>query len=271
MRSSIRATRKACSPHPLPPGYTPAPGYAQHGVNAIIGGTISQASEAVDFNIVDAVRDNLTRVSADLFAFNVARGWDVGLGTLNQIRMDLAASNSRYVQEAVGFAGGNLTPYTSWEDFQQRNGLSDAVIAQFKQAYPDLVLTGGDIGKFQQINPDINLVNGANGAKIVKGIDRVDFWVGGLAEKHINGGIVGQTFWVVLHEQFERLQDADRFYYISRFDDFDLYENFIDGQEFADIVARNTGMTDLPEHLFEVSDDDTTGDDDEDDDDTTDG
>ena len=95
---------------PLPPGYTPAPGYAQHGVNAIIGGTISQASEAVDFNIVDAVRDNLTRVSADLFAFNVARGWDVGLGTLNQIRMDLAASNSRYVQEAVGFAGGNLTP-----------------------------------------------------------------------------------------------------------------------------------------------------------------
>jgi Ca2+-binding RTX toxin-like protein len=256
---------------PLPPGYVPQPGYAQYGVNAIIGGNIAQPSEAVDFNIVDAVRNDLVRISADLFAFNVARGWDVGLGTLNQIRMDLAASTDPYVSEAVGFAGGNLSAYTSWEDFQARNGLSNAVIAQFKQAYPDLVLAAEDIAAFQAINPDIQLVNG----NTVKGIDRVDFWVGGLAEKHINDGIVGQTFWVVLSEQFERLQDADRFYYISRFDDFDFYENFIDGQEFADIVARNTGMTDLPEHMFrtdEIDDDDGEdtgigGNDDEDDDD----
>lgn len=253
--------------------YTPKPGYAQHGVNAIVGGTISQPAEDVDFNIVDAVRNDLVRISADLFAFNVARGWDVGLGTLNQVRSDLSSSVDRYVAEAVGFAGGNLTPYTSWEDFQQRNGLSDAVIAQFKQAYPDLVLAAADIAAFQQINPDIEVAIQPNGTGVVKGIDRVDLWVGGLAEQHINGGIVGETFWVVLHEQFERLQDADRFYYISRFDNFDFYENFIDGQEFADIVARNTGMTDLPEHMFRTdpidTDDNNTGSNDGDDDDDT--
>ncbi len=77
---------------PLPPGYVPQPGYEQLGVNAILGGTITQAAEEVDFNIVDAVRNDLVRINADLFAFNVARGWDVGLGTLNQVRMDLAAS-----------------------------------------------------------------------------------------------------------------------------------------------------------------------------------
>ncbi|MBB4004415.1 peroxidase family protein [Aurantimonas endophytica] len=261
---------------PLPPGYVPQPGYAQHGVNAIIGGNISQPSEAVDFNIVDAVRNDLVRISADLFAFNVARGWDVGLGTLNQIRMDLAASTDPYVSQAVGFVGGNLSAYTSWGDFQARNGLSDAVIAQFMEAYPDLVLAAADIAAFQAINPDIAIAMQSDGTGIVKGIDRVDFWVGGLAEAHVNGGIVGETFWVVLSEQFERLQDADRFYYISRFDEFDFYENFIDGQEFADIVARNTGMDDLPEHMFRTDDldDDNTDDDDDtvddDDDDTVD-
>lgn len=260
--------------------YTPQPGYAQHGVNAIVGGIVTQPAENVDFNIVDAVRNDLVRISADLFAFNVARGWDVGLGTLNQVRKDLAASSNHYVSEAVGFAGGDLSAYASWQDFQQRNGLSNAVLDQFKEAYPDLVLAAADIAAFHNVNPDIDVAMQSDGSGIVKGIDRVDLWVGGLAEQHINGGVVGQTFWVVLHEQFERLQDGDRFYYISRFDDFDFYENFIDGQEFADIVARNTGLTDLPEHMFETNeledededdndDDNASNDDDEDEDDDT--
>jgi Ca2+-binding RTX toxin-like protein len=205
------------------------------------------------------VRNDLVRINADLFAFNVARGRDVGLGTLNQVRMDLAASSDPYIREAVGFAG-SLTPYASWEDFQQRNGLSDTVIAQFQQAYPDLVLASAeDIAAFTAANPDIVLLEGANGTKIVKGIDRVDLWVGGLAEAHVNGGMVGQTFWVVLHEQFDRLQEADRFYYLDRFDNFDFYETFVDGQEFSDIVARNTGLANLAEHIFAVSDEDDAG------------
>lgn len=258
-------------PNPLPPGYVPQPGYAQYGVGAILQGVAGQPAEDVDFNIVDAVRNDLVRIQADLFSFNLARGRDVGLGTLNQIRNDLATSTNSYVREAVGFAG-NMSAYQSWEDFQQRNGLSNAVIAQFKQAYPDLVLdTPAKLAAFVAANPDIQLVNG----NTVKGIDRVDFWLGGLAEQHVNGGIVGQTFWVVLHEQFDRLQEADRFYYKDRLEAFDFYDAFIDGQEFSDIVARNTGLTDLAEHIFEVDDEDDAGnggedddEDDEDDDDT---
>ncbi|MCS3743702.1 peroxidase family protein, partial [Rhizobium sp. BK661] len=252
---------------PLPPGYVPQPGYGQLGVNSILGGIVTQSAEEVDFNIVDAVRNDLVRINADLFSFNVARAWDVGLGTLNQVRMDLAASTDPYVREALGYAG-NLSAYTSWEDFQARNGLSDIVINQFRQAYPDLVLQAGDIASFQAINPDIQVAIQADGTGLVKGIDRVDLWVGGLAEKHINGGMVGQTFWVVLQEQFDRLQEADRFYYLNRFDNFDFYEDFIDGQEFADIVARNTGLTSLSESIFETEpldddDDDQGGDDDD--------
>jgi Ca2+-binding RTX toxin-like protein len=254
---------------PLPPGYVPQDGFKQLGADAIIAGTMTQAAEEVDFNIVDAVRNDLVRIRADLFAFNVARGRDVGLGTLNQVRADLKASTDPYIAEARSYAG-NLDPYESWEDFQARNGLSDAVIAQFKQAYPDLVLaTEAEIAAFVAANPGIALLDGPNGSKRVKGIDRVDLWVGGLAERHINGGMVGQTFWIVLHEQFDRLQEADRFYYTDRLDNFDLYENIIDGQNFADIIKRNTNLVDLPERVFEVDDeddDDTSGDDDTDDD-----
>jgi Ca2+-binding RTX toxin-like protein len=239
---------------PLPPGYVPQPGYAQHGVSAIIAGTATQQAEEVDFNIVDAVRNDLVRINADLFAFNVARGWDVGIGTLNQIRAMLKASTDPYVREAVGFAG-NLDPYTSWADFQTRNNISNAVLAQFMTAYPDLVLTDpADIAAFAAVNPDITLHPGANGSVVVSGIDRVDLWVGGLAETHVNGGMVGSTFWVVLHEQFDRLQEGDRFYYLSRFENFDFYGTFGEDMAMADIVARNTGLEGLDGTIFTSTD-----------------
>ncbi|WP_198375612.1 peroxidase family protein [Neoroseomonas rubea] len=233
-------------------GYTPQPGYAQYGAAPIIAGIVTQPAEEVDANIVGAIRNDLVRISADLFSFNVARGRDVGLGTMNQVRKSLSESTDPYVREAVSFAG-DMSAYASWEDFQARNGLSDAVIQQFRTAYPDLVLqTQQEIDAFRLINPDIELVDGTT----VKGIDRVDLWVGGLTEKHINGGMVGQTFWVILHEQFDRLQEADRFYYLDRVDDFDFYENLVDGSQegFATIVARNTGLIGLPEDLFILDD-----------------
>ncbi|MCS4095543.1 peroxidase family protein [Rhizobium sp. BK176] len=242
---------------PLPPGYVPQPGYEQLGINGILAGGVVQPAEEVDVNLVDAVRNDLVRSSADVFAFDVAREWDVGLGSMNQIRADLLASTDPYVHEAVGFAG-DLNPYTSWEDFQTRNGLSDTVINQFRQAYPDLVLQAGDIAKFKQINPNIDVAMQPDGTGVVKGIDRVDLFVGGLAEKHINGGVVGQTFWVILHEQLDRIQEGDRLYYLDRVENLDFYD-IVEEQGFAAIIARNTGLTGLPEDIFGTNQQDNQG------------
>ncbi len=231
---------------PLPQGYVPQPGYAQHGVANILGGLIEQPSEEIDTQVVNAVRTDLVRSPADLFAFNVARGRDLGVGTMNQVRADLAASDSPYIIEAIDQSDFAMTPYTSWEDFQARNGLSDAQIEQFKTAYPDLVLSGEALTQFQLVNPDIALVDNQDGTMTVNGIDRVDLWVGGLAEQHINGGVVGHTFWVLIHEQLDRLQEGDRFYYIDRIGDLPVYNDFISNITMGDVVSRNTGLTDLP-------------------------
>mgnify|MGYP002775038229 CR=1 FL=1 len=139
-------------------GYDPQPGYEQLGTGAILAGIVEQPAEEVDFNIVDAVRNDLVRIRADLFAFNVARGRDVGLGTLNQVKASLQNSTDPYVKFAVGFLsanGGSVNPYSSWQDFQTRNGLTDIVIAQFMAAYPDLVLRADQINAFKAINGDI--------------------------------------------------------------------------------------------------------------------
>ena len=237
-------------------GYSPAPGYEQRGVAAILGGLVQQPAEEVDTQMVDAVRNDLVRIRADLAAFNIARGWDLGLGTLNQIKADLLASSSGYIQEALGYVGADsMRPYDSWADFQNRNGLSAIEIGKFMAAYPDLVLSTADqIASFALVNPDIQLIDNGDGSATVKGIDRVDGWVGGLAEQKFEDSLLGSTFWTIIHEQMDRLQEGDRFYYIPRLENLEFYQNWAEGQSFADIVERNTGLTGLPERIFAVYD-----------------
>lgn len=52
----------------------------------------------------------------------------------------------------------------------------------------------------------------------------------------------------------DRLQEGDRFYYIPRLENLDFYQNWAEGQSFANIVERNTGLTGLPERIFAVYD-----------------
>jgi hypothetical protein len=44
-------------------------------------------------------------------------------------------------------------------------------------------------------------------------VDKIDLFVGGLAEDHVKGGNVGPTFGNIMRKQFETLRDGDRFYY----------------------------------------------------------
>jgi peroxidase len=85
-------------------------------------------------------------------------------------------------------------------------------------------------------------------------VDAVDLWVGGLAEAHVKGGQVGQTFSAIISDQFARLRDGDRLWYQNTGADgpgFTRAEiHAITDTNFADIVARNTDLTNLSGDAF---------------------
>ena len=69
----------------------------------------------------------------------------------------------------------------------------------------------------------------------------IDTWIGGLAEAHVPGGLLGSTFDLVFTNQIESLMDGDRYYYLFRLFGEQFGEEVNNGQ-FKDIVERNTGL-----------------------------
>ena len=84
-------------------------------------------------------------------------------------------------------------------------------------------------------------------------VDLIDLWPGGLAEDHVAGADVGETFRTIISDQFRRLRDGDRFWYEN--DTYflshpDLLEQ-IRGTTLADIIRRNTNIGgELPDVVF---------------------
>jgi peroxidase len=79
-------------------------------------------------------------------------------------------------------------------------------------------------------------------------VDKVDLWVGGLAEKHVNSGSMGQTFTKIIADQFQRLRDGDRFFYLNQFKGAQL--SAIQNTTLASIIARNSTTSNLQSNVF---------------------
>jgi hypothetical protein len=71
-------------------------------------------------------------------------------------------------------------------------------------------------------------------------VDNIDVFVGGLAEDHVDGGMVGSLFSVILVDQFERIRDGDRFWYENRFSGEALEQ--IELVTLADIIKLNSDI-----------------------------
>ncbi|MFE5410550.1 cell wall-binding repeat-containing protein [Microbacterium sp. NPDC056569] len=91
-------------------------------------------------------------------------------------------------------------------------------------------------------------------AGVESGLNNVDFWVGGLAER-LNpfGGMLGSTFNFVFETQLEKLQFGDRFYYLFRNQGEQLFAA-LEGNTFSDIIQRNTDASNLPADIFALQD-----------------
>jgi hypothetical protein len=86
------------------------------------------------------------------------------------------------------------------------------------------------------------------------GLDDVDLWVGGLAEKtELFGGLLGSTFNYVFEKQLTDLQNGDRFYYLARTPGMNLRSQ-LEGNSFSELVMRNSNAHTLKADPFATAD-----------------
>ena len=86
------------------------------------------------------------------------------------------------------------------------------------------------------------------------GLNVVDLWVGGLAEKtNLFGGLLGSTFNYVFENQMTDLQNGDRLYYLARTPGMNLRVQ-LEGNCFAEMIMRNTNAHSLKADVFATAD-----------------
>ncbi|MGB7655427.1 MAG: peroxidase family protein, partial [Novosphingobium sp.] len=240
--------------------------YAQTGAAATILGMTHQQMNEVDEFVTPALNQGLLGQPLDLAAINIARGRDLGIPTLNDLR------------DALG-----LAKYSSWNDFGNNmqhpsslvnfiaaysfNGDAAAMAkAQAIMGLADGSITDGDIAAMgftsaeaiAFLENDATLGDSTNATDLelagsMGAFGQIDSWLGGLAEIHQPGGLLGETFDLIFVTQIESLMDGDRFYYLYRLAGQQFAEEVGNGQ-LKDIVERNTGLTHLNGNIFGYAD-----------------
>ncbi len=242
---------------------------------AIIRGMTRQTGNEIDEFVTEALRNNLVGLPLDLPAINIARGRETGVPTLNAARRDFF--------DATG--DSQLQPYDNWFEFglglrhpesiinfvaaygthAELNAVDVDTLAEKRAVATALVLGGNAVinagiagertfiaeeaDRTAFLNSTGQYVNGANGVTTT-GVDTIDFWMGGLAEKQQPfGGLLGSTFNFVFETQMEKLQDGDRFYYLARTAGLNFLTE-LEGNSFAKLITQNTDVDRLPGDVF---------------------
>jgi len=80
------------------------------------------------------------------------------------------------------------------------------------------------------------------------GVDDLDLWVAGLAERHLPGSSLGETFTRIIVDQFTRLKSGDRYWYQNVLPRHLARE--VGRTTLADVIRRNTGLRNLQADMF---------------------
>jgi Ca2+-binding RTX toxin-like protein len=229
----------------------------------IIRGMTRQTANHIDEFITEAVRNNLLGLPLDLATINIARGRDTGVPSLQSARQQFFDAT----------ADSALKPYDDWLDFQSGIKNPESLInfiaaygthativgvddAAGKRAAAAAIVTGttvilADGRVFEAPEDRLSFLHTTSGDK--GGLNNVDFWIGGLAERTSPfGGMLGSTFNFVFETQMERLQDGDRLYYLARTAGLNFLTQ-LEENSFAELVMRNLpGVKHLPGDIFSV-------------------
>ena len=218
---------------------------------AVVRGMSRQVGNHIDEFVTGALRNNLLGLPLDLATINIARARETGVPTLNEFREQMHALTS----------DPKLTPYTSWIDFAAHakhelsvvnfiaaygthSAITSATTLVAKRAAAlELVLGVDANGAATTLENRDAFLNGTGAFATRRGgLDNVDLWIGGLAEAiEPFGGLLGSTFNFVFEIQLEKLQDGDRFYYLTRTAGLNFLTQ-LEGNSFASLIQRNTDL-----------------------------
>ncbi len=252
-------------------------------------GSVNQVGNEIDEFVTGTLRNNLLGLPLDLAALNIARGRDVGVAPLNVLRNQIyTASHDTSVKPYESWVefGQFLKHEASLINFVAAYGthasITGATTLADKRAEALKLVTFGSneanrgvggvegdaydflhgLGAYKHVldpvalranagalhDADGNIPRWSTGD--VTGLDRVDLWIGGLAEKqNLFGGLLGSTFDFIFRSQLENLQDGDRLYYLPRLEG-THFGTEIEANSFAEMIMHNTGTKHISASVF---------------------
>ncbi len=263
--------------------------YDQYGAAGIALGLINQQGNEVDEFVTAGVQQSLLGVPLDLPALNIARGRDVGLPTLNELRQQVFDGLVQNTSNNANASG--LAPYTSWADFGGHLRTPESLVnfiaaygrendvfglQDIRAAYQAGTATLADVRAAAQaiLDASTNAADANHDAAVAfmqgapvyndttgqwefttgdMGFWDIDLWIGGLAEQPLFDGPLGTTFSFIMLDFAQRLQDGDRFYYLYRMPVGQHLGDQIIGEQFADLVMRTTGLEHINGDVFGYS------------------
>ena len=255
----------------------------------IILGTVNQVGNEIDQFVTGSLQNNLLGLPLDLASLNIARGRDTGVAPLNLARAQLFAqsgesqlkpytswndfrSELKDANALVNFIaayGTHASLTIAGETNAQKLAAAQKLVnlgtlgqgfdgsAAAIDAYNFLNSLGGYANlSGAAAQADSRTAHDSAGLEAqwstgsVTGLDQIDMWIGGLAEKqNLFGGLLGSTFEYVFRTQMEALQDGDRLYYLSRIEGTD-YEESLQDSSLAQLIRANTDIQHLPGNIF---------------------
>ena len=219
---------------------------ADQAAGSLVRGLSRQVANELDEFVVDSVRNTLVGLPLDLPAINIARGRSEGITSLNRARAQFFTATH----------DASVAPYANWNEFGLNLKHKESLV-NFIAAYgTDPSITGVTSVAAKRSAATALLGNATfmQAPAATSGVDNVDYWVGGLAERQAAfGGLLGSTFNFVFEKQLEDLQNGDRFYYLQRLDGLDL-KTQLEGNSFAEFIRRNTDFAGGMDVIFNTAD-----------------
>jgi hypothetical protein len=104
------------------------------------------------------------------------------------------------------------------------------------------------VTSFAQITSDVTVQNELKAAYGT--VDNIDPFEGGLAEDHVHGSDMGPLFTRILADQFTRLRDGDRYFYLNESFNQDELNILRQANTLGEVIEANTAVTNLQSDVF---------------------